>query len=102
MSYSTIICTISKQHDSVINMACLIYWIGCSDDPAREAGTVQKFERSDMNISSNEAYGIAHHNEEAEETIYNYPDSTIEAQQNEAYATSIVTQGNEAYATIYS
>ena len=57
-----------------------------------------------MNISSNEAYGvahrIAHHDEEAGEIIYNYPDSTIEAQQNEAYATTIITQGNEAYATV--
>ena len=26
-------------------------------------------------------------------------DSTIEAKQNEAYATNIITQGNEAYAT---
>ena len=42
---------------------------------------------------------IAHRDEEAEETIYNYP---IEAQQNEAYATTIVTQGNEAYATVTS
>jgi hypothetical protein len=86
-------------------MACLvIYLTGSSGDPAHQAG-VQKFEKSNnMNISSNEAYGIAHHDERAEEIIYNYPqmnfDSTIiEAQQNEAYATNIVTQGNEAYAT---
>ena len=57
-----------------------------------------------MNISSNKAYGVAHHVEE-EEIVYNYPQmnfdsTTIEAQQNEAYATTIVTQGNEAYATI--
>ena len=59
-----------------------------------------------MNISSNEAYGVAHRiahpSEEAKEIMYNYPECTIEAQQNEAYATSIVTQGNEAYAVVYS
>jgi hypothetical protein len=72
---------------------------GSSGDPAG----VQKIEKSDMNITSNKAYGIAHRDEKAEETIYNYPqmsfNSTIEAQQNEAYATNIVAQGNEAYAT---
>ena len=56
-----------------------------------------------MNISSNEAYGVANRNEGVEDVIYNYPqinsESTIEAQQNEAYANNIVTQGNEAYAT---
>ena len=55
-----------------------------------------------MNISSNKAYGVAHCVEEVEEIVYNYPqmkyDTTIEAQQNEAYATNIVTHGNEAYA----
>ena len=60
-----------------------------------------------MNISNNEAYGVAHCVEEGQEIVYNYPQmnfdsTTIEAQQNEAYATNIVTQGNEAYATIAS
>ena len=51
-----------------------------------------------MNTSNNEAYGIAHHVEEVQE---NSP-CRYEAQQNEAYATSIFTQGNEAYATVTS
>ena len=52
-----------------------------------------------MNTSNNEAYDIAHRVEEVQE---NSPVSTIEAQQNEAYATSIFTQGNKAYATVTS
>ena len=60
-----------------------------------------------MNISSNEAYGVAHHVEEVEEIVYNYPqmnfDSTIEAKQNEAYVThtelNISTEENQAYGT---
>ena len=97
--YYYTICTIYKHCQ--LDGLWLSLLTGCSDDPAHEAGVQEK---SNMNISSNEAYGvvhrIAHRDEEAEETIYNYPDSTIEAQQNEAYATSIVTQGNEAYATV--
>ena len=100
--YYYTICTIYKhcQLDGLFKWLSLL--TGCSDDPAHEAGVQEK---SNMNISSNEAYGagvvhhIAHRDEEAEETIYNYP---IEAQQNEAYATTIVTQGNEAYATVTS
>lgn len=74
------------------------------DDSARQTD-VQKIEKSDVKISSNQAYGVAHRDEgaEAQEIIYNYPqmnfDSTIEAKQNEAYATNIITQENEAYAT---
>ena len=86
-------------------MVIIILVTGCSDDSVREAG-VQKIEKSNNNIkiSSNKAYGVASGDEGVEEIIYNYPqmnsdDSTIEAQQNEAYATSIVTQRNEAYAT---
>jgi Zn-finger protein len=85
-------------------MACLIKycWLGSSDDPAHQAHVQKVSEKSDMNISSNESYDVIHRDEGAEEIIYNYPqmnfDSTIEAQQNEAYATNIVTQGNEAYA----
>ena len=91
-------------------MACLIskwVWLtGYRDDPTAHEAGVQKIEKSDINISSNEAYGVAHHVEEVQEIVYNYPQmnfdsTTIEAQQNEAYATNIiVTQGNEAYATV--
>ena len=87
------------------NNGVWIWLTGCSDDPAAHKAGVQKIEKSNMNISSNEAYGVAHRIEEVEEIVYNYPQmnfdsTTIEAQQNEAYATNIVTQGNEAYATI--
>ena len=53
----------------------------------------------------NEAYGLTHHYQRVEESIYNYPEvdlgDTIEAKQNEAYAATIdiITEGNQAYAT---
>ena len=56
--------------------------------------------------TANQAYGLTHHDRErVEESIYNYPEvdlgDSIEAKQNEAYATTtnIVSEGNEAYAT---
>ena len=57
--------------------------------------------------TANQAYGLTHHDdrERVEEDIYNYPEvdlgDTIEAKQNEAYATTIdiITKGNEAYGT---
>ena len=74
---------------------------GCSDESARQTDA-QKIKKNDMKISSNEAYGVTLNSDGGtEEIIYNYPqisfDSTIEAKQNEAYGTNIVTQGNEAY-----
>ena len=73
---------------------------GSTDNPSHRADNIEK---SDPNTSSNAAYGIARRVEGAEEIVYTYPemnfDSTIEAKQNEAYATNIITQGNEAYAT---
>ena len=56
--------------------------------------------------TANQAYGLTHHDRErVEESIYNYPEvdlgDSIEAKQNEVYATTtdIITEGNEAYAT---
>ena len=74
---------------------------GCSDESACQTDA-QKIEKNDLKISSNEAYGVTLNSDGgAEEIIYNYTqmniDGTIEAKQNEAYATNIVTQGNEAY-----
>ena len=55
--------------------------------------------------TANQAYGFTHHDdrERVEENIYNYPEvdlaDSIEAKQNEAYATNIdiFTEGNQAY-----
>ena len=62
-----------------------------------------------VHTTTNEAYGLTHHNdrERVEESIYNHSDSevdqdsTIEAKQNEAYVTTIdiYMKGNPAYAT---
>ena len=56
--------------------------------------------------TTNQAYGFTHHDdcERVEENIYNYPEvdlgDSIEAKQNEAYATTtdIITEGNVVYA----
>ena len=50
-----------------------------------------------MNTSSNEAYDIAHRIEGVQE---NSPDSTIEAQQNEAYAIIDKRGGEEGLETV--
>ena len=56
--------------------------------------------------TTNEAYGLAHHSDGVEESIYNYPEvnlDTIEAKQNVAYMSNtesdVITEGNQAYAT---
>ena len=62
----------------------------------------------DVPTTTNEAYGLAHHSDGVEESVYNYPEvnlDTIEAKQNVAYMSNIesdvIAEGNinQAYAT---
>ena len=52
--------------------------------------------------STNQAYGVTLSNKEEEESFYSYPqvslEANIETKQNASYATSIITEQNDAYA----